>query len=253
MLAPCGNNPFLPHRPEKSIAEDLIWWLDLLQSGGASRNIYPQTSLKDPSAFSDASSGVGIGIVIGERWRAWRLIPGWKTHNGKRDIGWAEAVGFELLVYTLATFTNIGSNVLVHGDNTGVVEGWWKRRHRNTAVNGVFKRISNFLHDLPNRLDISTAYIASGSNPADDPSRGIYGPISLLLPKIPIPDELSTFIIDATEPLSPAEIRHLRDGNYTPPAAKLINRALIKQQAAERAATARAEEDYIVSCALKDE
>jgi hypothetical protein len=109
------------------------------------------------------------------------------------------------------------------------------------------------LHDLPNCLDISTAYVASRSNLADDPSRGIYGPISLLLPKIPIPDKLSTFIIDATEPLSPAEICHLRDRNYAPPAAKLINQALIKQQAAERAATARAKEDYIISCMLKDE
>jgi hypothetical protein len=68
-LAPCGNNLFLPHRPEKSIAEDLIWWSDLLQSGRASRNIYPQTSLKDPSAFSDTSSSIRTRIIIGEHWR----------------------------------------------------------------------------------------------------------------------------------------------------------------------------------------
>jgi hypothetical protein len=83
ILALCGNKPFLPHRPKKGIAEDLNWWSLLLQSGGATRAILPPTTLKDHHAFSDASSGIRIGIVIGRLWRAWRLIPGWKTLNGK--------------------------------------------------------------------------------------------------------------------------------------------------------------------------
>jgi hypothetical protein len=83
-------------------------------------------------------------------------------------------VGFELLVYILSTLPGIGNNVLIYGDNTGVVEGWWKRKQHNTAVNGVFRRINHFLHNLPNHLKISTAYVASESNPADEPSRGIY-------------------------------------------------------------------------------
>jgi hypothetical protein len=101
---------------------DLDWWSQLLQSGGVSWPIYPAAKLKNPLAFSDASSGIGIGIVVGNHWRVWRLIPGWKMCNGKRDIGWVEAVTFELLVYTLASLPNVGSHVLIHGDNTGIVK-----------------------------------------------------------------------------------------------------------------------------------
>jgi hypothetical protein len=94
MLSTNGAKPFLPHRAGKSVSKDLDWWSDLLQSGGVVRNIYPTSQPQNPLAFSDASSGIGIGIVIGKFWRAWRLIPGWQTLNGKRDIGWAEAIGF---------------------------------------------------------------------------------------------------------------------------------------------------------------
>jgi hypothetical protein len=251
MLSTNRANPFLPHRAGKSVSDDLDWWTNLLQSGGVARHIYPTSTLQNPLAFSDASSGIGIGIVIGNFWRAWRLIPGWQTLDGKRDIGWAEAIGFELLIHAIAVLPSVGENVLVHGDNTGIVEGWWKHRHRNKAVNGVFRRIHEFLHHLPNRLDIVTTYVPSEFNPADDPSRGILGPSHLLLPPIAVPPELSPFIIDATLPLSPTELRLLRDGKYSIPAAKLINRALTKQQAAERSRSARAEEEKFIYDALQ--
>lgn len=83
MLALCGTNPFLPHRASKNIADKLDWWSLLLQSSGVARPIYPTVPLTNPEAFSDASSGISIGIVIGEHWRAWRLIPEWKTLHGK--------------------------------------------------------------------------------------------------------------------------------------------------------------------------
>ena len=54
-------------------------------------------SLHNARAFSDVSSGIAIAIVIREHWRAWHLIPGWKILNSSKDIGWAEAIGFELL------------------------------------------------------------------------------------------------------------------------------------------------------------
>jgi hypothetical protein len=101
---------------------------------------------------------------------------------------------------------NTDGHVIVQGDNTGVVEGWWKCRHRNIEVNGVFHRINKFIHNLPYTFDIVTSYIASASNPADGHSRGIYRPTSLLLPPTSIPSELKPFIIDATEPLSTTEI-----------------------------------------------
>ena len=89
------NNPFMPRTPSKHIQEDLVWWKQLLESGNFIRPIREPQPITDLCAFSDASSEVGIGITIGDRWKAWRLLPGWKAEG--RDIGWAEAVGFLLL------------------------------------------------------------------------------------------------------------------------------------------------------------
>ena len=77
--------------------------------------------LHDIQAFSDASSGFGIAITIGDRWRAWRLIPGWQSLDGKRDIGWAEALGFELLIRSIIGFGYVSGHFKVYGDNKGVV------------------------------------------------------------------------------------------------------------------------------------
>lgn len=97
-----------------------------------------------------------------------------------------------------------------------------------------------------------TEYITSGSNPADGPSRGKLGPERLLLPETHISPQLKDLIVDATLPLTPTEFRLFRNGQYSPPAAKLINSTLIRQQAIERARAARAEEDQIIINAIAD-
>jgi hypothetical protein len=254
MLALCSNQPLLPRRPIKEIAEDLMWWSEHLQAGHVSRPIYPPTRFSNPQAFSDASSGIGIGIgiVIGKFWRAWRLVPGWQTCNGTRDIGWAEAIGFELLVRTLAALPELGNLFVVHGDNTGIVEGWWRGRHRNPEVNNVFRRIHAFSHALPGRFEIHTTYVASKSNPADLPSRGIYGPLEFLLPPISLPEPILNFLVDATLPLTPTELRLLREQRYPPAAAKNINRILLQQGAVERARASSEEEEQVILAALRD-
>jgi hypothetical protein len=96
-------------------------------------------------------------------------------------------------------------------------------------------------------------YVPSSSNPADNPSRGIYGSTSFLLPPINLPAELRTFLIDATKPLSTTEICLLCDGSYSTPATKLINRELLRQQALEQARASRTEEDDIISRTLADD
>ena len=83
-------------------------------------------------AFCDASSGSGVAVVVGDRWRAWRLLPGWQA-NG-RDIGWAEAVGFELLARTVLTLPGRPAAFCLQCDNQGVVEAWRKGFSRNAAV-----------------------------------------------------------------------------------------------------------------------
>lgn len=136
-----SNNPHAAHTPHHRVPADLQWWLTTLADARTcTRSIPRAVSVGDPGAFSDASSGVGIGVIFRGRWRAWNLRPGWMSDG--RDIQWAEAVGFELLCHYAATSD---SHVKVYGDNKAVVEGWAKHCSRNSAVNDVFRRIHMFL------------------------------------------------------------------------------------------------------------
>ena len=200
MLSGFNSSPFVPHTPPRSTPEDLQWWARRLQSATLSRSIPGPVPLMDCNAYSDASSGFGIGITIGNRWRAWRLLPGWKSDG--RDIGWAEAVGFELLTLFVISSSNDSAHFKVYGDNKGVVEGWWKGRSRNKQTNTVFRRIHNVLE--ARQHTIHTRYVPSKQNPADEPSRGVYPPITRLLPSLPVPPELHGLIVDFDSELSPA-------------------------------------------------
>lgn len=211
MLSLFDDRPFMPRTPPRGTSEDLLWWIHKLRQPTLSRPIPGPHELRDTLAFSDASSGVGIGIIISGRWRAWRLLPNWNTDG--RNIGWAEAVGLELLIRALVPSSTTGLHYKVYGDNRGVVEGWWKGRSRNKPTNEVFKR----LHELSESSGCTyhTRYVPSASNPADGPSRGIYPPLRLLLPAICIPTQLRPFIADFDADLLPAERRLLREGTST--------------------------------------
>ena len=187
-----SNCPFVPHTPPRDTKYDLEWWKQLLRSPTIMRTIPKPTAITDRHAYSDASSGVGIAIVVGDRWRAWKLIPGWKSEG--RDIGWAEAVGFEFLTRFLFSESEAGTHIKAFGDNLGVVEGWWKGRSRNKQTNAVFRRI----HELSRHHNciVHSRYVPSAENPADKPSRGIYPPICFLLPLIPIPKEIAPYVVD---------------------------------------------------------
>ena len=61
-------------------------------------------------------------VGIGDQWRAWRLLPGWKTDG--QDIGWAEAVGFLFLITAISENAQQNTYIKVYGFNWGVIEGW---------------------------------------------------------------------------------------------------------------------------------
>lgn len=200
MLRVCHKHPFLPHQPVKGLAEDMLWWADVLQLTFLGCTIPKPLTLHNPAAFSDASSGVGIAIIIGDKWRAWKLYPGWATLDGQKDIGWAEAVGFELLVRYIVALDRPERHFRVYGDNQGVIDGWKNGRSRNAAVNQVFRRIFEFLHGLPSSHSFHPTYVTSSANPADAPSRGIYADEGSLLTHLPIPHPLRRFIHDPFSP-----------------------------------------------------
>jgi hypothetical protein len=131
MLATGAKWPFVPHRPDNRLDKDLQWWSKKLRSGTITRAIYTPPSYFDPKVFLDASSSIGISITIGNRWHAWHLPAGWQSLHGPKDIRWAEAVAFELLVHTLDAILPNSVHILLHGNNTGVIEGWRIGRHRN--------------------------------------------------------------------------------------------------------------------------
>ena len=126
MLSIFDDRPFLPRTPPRGTQNDLKWWLKHLTLPSTPSPIPSPQPIVELSTFSDASSSTGIGILLNGRWRAWILRPNW--HGGGRDIGWAESVGFELLI--LATLHAGATNIhfKVFGDNQGVIEGWCKGR-----------------------------------------------------------------------------------------------------------------------------
>ena len=225
MLGLCNPQPFALFRPNKGISDDLLWWSSKL-SFPVFRPIPAPLVLTDVQAFSNASSGFGIAITIQDRWRVWRLVPGWQTLDGTRDIGWAEAVGFELLVRAIPRFGGTRSHFKVYSDNKGVIEGWKNFRSRNKPTNQVFRRILSFIEQFNHSFTIHTAYIPSRTNPADPPSRGLYPPVELLLPEIQLPADLNRFIVDSTHPYTPTEIQLFREGRYPPALAFRIEQAL---------------------------
>ena len=192
MLSLFNNGAFIPHSPPRDTAIDLRWWKLQLTRPDISRPIREPHRPSDYDAYSDASSRFGVAITIGRRWRAWRLAPRWKSQG--RDIQWAEAIGFELLVIALCAISNKGEHITVYGDNRGVVEGWWKRSSANKPTNCVFRHILE-LSESRDRC-IYTRYVPSAQNPADAPSRGRYPSSRLLLDHVPIPTEVRPFLLD---------------------------------------------------------
>ena len=200
MMRVCHDKPFMPHHPVKGTDTELTWWTARLQQGDVTHPIKPPAQFADVGAFSDASSGMGIAIIVGEKRCAWTLDPEWKSmHGSQRDIGWAEAVSFELLVRTLNLLPQTHSHTVVYGNNTGVIEGWWNGRHRNVETNHVLRQVHQFLLEANRIQDIRTRYVPSATNPADDPSHGVYGSRLLLLPCVPIPPQLLPFITDVED------------------------------------------------------
>jgi len=74
----------------------------------------------DTNAWVDASTGWGIGIIIGQQWTAWRLTPGWNKHG--RDISQAKCIALELSVLMIIEQGFINSHVMIQGDNTNVIK-----------------------------------------------------------------------------------------------------------------------------------
>jgi hypothetical protein len=160
-----------------SAAADLAWWRSLLSSAHVGMRLCTQRIPNDSFAlYCDASSSFGIGIVIGDEFDRFQLAPNWQTADGiLRDIGFAEFIAVELLVFYFFTLHDIRDcHILIHTDNMGVIGAWEQRSSRNPEQNQVLIRIMRRL--LDRQCFLTLKYIKSSENPADAPSRGLDAP-----------------------------------------------------------------------------
>ena len=119
----------------------------------------------------DASTSVGIDILVDSHWAAWLLVNWWDSEG--QNIGWVEAVAIELAVMWLTHSGFHNACLKIKCNNTSVISSFWKGHSRNPARNDCILRPSSSLATA--NLTIKPSYVQSTLNKADDLSRGILG------------------------------------------------------------------------------
>jgi hypothetical protein len=183
-------NKWTRHHLSPAVRNDMLWWKKTLSLPPASRSLLPR--LQAPyDIWVDASTSWGIGILIDHQWMAWKLTDGWNTEG--RDIGWAESVAVELAILWVTEQEVSDKEILIHGDNTGVIDAYEKGRSRNIPRNASIQRITSCL--IPANLIITPFFVPSEFNLADPISRGILGPAEFrLVYHFELPPELLPFL-----------------------------------------------------------
>lgn len=115
--------PFAALHPPHAVESDLRWWVCQLRHPVIRRSNAIPLDVLDVRGYLDASTGTGIGITLANHWRAWTLKPGWKDRHGAKDIGWAKAVGFYILVARVIETISAGMPFRVYSDSEGAGKG----------------------------------------------------------------------------------------------------------------------------------
>ncbi len=186
---------FAPRYPTPSMLTDLGWWRRTLETPGVRRSLKPRGAVRDFEIWVDASSDWGIGMIVGNTQAAWRWAVGlgeWKRDG--RDIGWAEMVAMELATRYLEQCGVQDAEVVVRGDNMGVIGAMERGRSRNFQVNNSIRRTEVIC--MAHNILIRPRYVNTKDNRADPVSRGIpdprLRPISI---EFELPPELSPFLV----------------------------------------------------------
>ncbi|KNE89388.1 hypothetical protein PSTG_17156 [Puccinia striiformis f. sp. tritici PST-78] len=120
----------------------------------------------------DASTGFGIGILIGRRWAQFELTREWDDGpEPKRDIAWLETVAIRLGLLVLTKLGAIPGKVFnVWTDNTTTENCIAKRKSKHLQANEEWKIIQDKLVEM--QIDITSKRVTSENNKADALSRG---------------------------------------------------------------------------------
>lgn len=157
-----------PKKPGDDVIEDMKEWQALLSIEGAYRSLQIWEPL-DPDIWVDASGDWGIALVVGDRWRAWRWLPGWKSES--REIGWAECIALEMAIRHIGGMGTTEVTAKIRSDNQGTIGQFKKGKGKNRPTNQCIRRATSVMTE--NKFAIDLEWVASADNRADGPSRGV--------------------------------------------------------------------------------
>ncbi|KIJ56446.1 hypothetical protein M422DRAFT_150825 [Sphaerobolus stellatus SS14] len=161
-------------RPTPSVMADLSWIRMVIQISPSSIPLCVPEPV-DINWWGDASTSFGIGIIIDNRWAAWKWTPGFIVGPKQQfDIAWAEGVAIELglmLAESLSFLSQLaGRPVLVRSDNLGIVHTVNKGHSKSREANKILKNIYTIL--ARNRMQLKAEHVYSLDNISDTLSRG---------------------------------------------------------------------------------
>lgn len=166
---PPSASPFLSLPVPPPLRSEILWWESALSQEFFGCKVASPPDVLPLKIFVDASTSWGIGILINDKWAAFRISS--SAFSSTHSIGWAEMVAVELAVSLLCAVHPRNSHFLIHSDNQGVIGAIDSSFSRGASQNASLSRLSSTL--LNHDCFISTAYIRSADNPSDPISRGI--------------------------------------------------------------------------------
>lgn len=187
-----SSNPFGTRFPPPSFTSALRSWSEVLSGPTPPRILTPKGPVIDVDLWVDASTDWGVGLILGEKFAAFKLLPGWRGPS--RDIGWLETLAVELAAILLGILGYQGQRILLRSDNQGVIGAHEKGRSRNFESNLSLRR--TLFCCLDSDLSLALEYVESALNLADPISRGILPEASKAWDYVlPLPDELKQYLI----------------------------------------------------------
>ena len=180
-----ASSPFIKHSVPNKLRQELLWWEHRLSKESVGCRILQPPDPLDVPIFVDASTSFGVGILINNKWAAFKF-----KRLPFHDIGFAEMIAVELCVSFLTILYPSNSHFLIKSDNQGVIGAINKGISKGLNQNSSLSRLSSKL--LSCSSFISASYVPSNLNLADPLSRGILpGPMSRLKLSIPLHDSVS--------------------------------------------------------------
>ncbi|EHS62704.1 uncharacterized protein PGTG_22607 [Puccinia graminis f. sp. tritici CRL 75-36-700-3] len=179
------------------VISDLAFWRESLLNFEHTR-LVQSCEEKELNWVGDASTGFGIGVLIGHRWCQFRMKETWREGTPSRGIAWLETVAIRLGVLMLIELHLVakGTNCVVWTDNTVTQATLVSKKSKDAFVNDEWKIIQTLL--ITNQLDITPKRVASKDNRADALSRGIQKPhVKENRVWVDIPNDLVPFLFHA--------------------------------------------------------